>query len=123
MLTGTIKSPDDLPAHDHHRIFPRFQPDNLAKNRLLVDELEKIAVAKGCTPAQLALSWVKAQSRKPGMPVFVPVAGARSESRVIENVGVVDLADDDLAQIAALQEKYPVAGERFPPAAMKLNEY
>ncbi|RAK90322.1 aldo/keto reductase [Aspergillus costaricaensis CBS 115574] len=123
MLTGAIKSPDDLPAHDHHRFFPRFQADNLAKNLLLVDELEKIAVAKGCTPAQLALSWVKAQSRKPGMPLFVPVAGARSVSRVIENVKDVDLTDDDLAQIAVLQEKYPVAGERFPPAAMKLNEY
>lgn len=123
MLTGTIKSPDDLAAHDHHRLFPRFQPDNLAKNRLLVDELEKIAAAKGCTPAQLALSWIKVQSRKPELPLFVPVAGARSEARVFENRKDVDLSDDDLAKIEILQEKYPTAGERFPPAAMKLNEY
>lgn len=123
MLTGTIKSPDDLAAHDHHRLFPRFQPDNLAKNRLLVDELEKIAAAKGCTPAQLALSWIKMQSRKPELPLFVPVAGARSEARVFENLKDVDLSDDDLAKIEILQEKYPTAGERFPPAAMKLNEY
>ena len=123
MLTGTIKSPDDLGAHDHHRLFPRFQPDNLAKNRLLVDELEKIAAAKGCTPAQLALSWIKVQSRKPELPLFVPVAGARSEARVFENLKDVDLSDDDLAKIEILQEKYPTAGERFPPAAMKLNEY
>ncbi|OJJ77848.1 hypothetical protein ASPBRDRAFT_37081 [Aspergillus brasiliensis CBS 101740] len=123
MLTGMIKSPDDLAAKDHHRFFPRFQPDNLAKNRLLVDELEKIAASKGCTPAQLALSWVKVQSRKPGMPLFVPVAGARSEARVIENVKDVDLTDDDLAKIDGLLLKYPVAGERFPPAAMKFSDY
>ncbi|PYI12749.1 Aldo/keto reductase [Aspergillus sclerotiicarbonarius CBS 121057] len=123
MLTGTISSPDDLAENDHHRFFPRFHPDNLSKNRLLVDELEKLAALKGCTTAQLALSWVKAQSKKSGMPILVPVAGARSEARVIENVKDVELTDDDLGEINAILDKFPVVGERFPPAGMKLNEY
>lgn len=123
MLTGTIKSPADLTEGDHHRFFPRFHPDNLSKNRLLVTELEKLAASKGCTAAQLALSWVKAQSKKPGMPILVPVAGARSEARVVENVKDVDLTDHDLKQIDAILENFPVIGERFPPAGMKLNEY
>ncbi|PWY68089.1 Aldo/keto reductase [Aspergillus sclerotioniger CBS 115572] len=123
MLTGTIKSTADFAENDHRRFFPRFHPDNLSKNRLLVIELEKLAVSKGCTAAQLALSWVKAQSKKPGMPFFVPIAGARSEARVVENVKDVDLTDHDLKEIDAILDKFPVTGERFPPAGMKLNEY
>ncbi|PYH91969.1 Aldo/keto reductase [Aspergillus ellipticus CBS 707.79] len=123
MLTGAIKSVDDLPANDHHRFFPRFHPDNLAKNRELVEELEKLAAEKGCTPAQLALSWVKVQSKKPGMPLFVPVAGARSESRVLENIKDVELTEGDLEKISSILDSFPIAGERFPAAGMKLNEY
>ncbi|PWY70962.1 Aldo/keto reductase [Aspergillus heteromorphus CBS 117.55] len=123
MLTGAIKSVDDLPPNDHHRHFPRFHPDNLAKNRELVEQIEKLASEKGCTPAQLALSWIKAQSKKPGMPLVVPVAGARSESRVLENAKEVELTEEDLKKIGSILDEFLVAGERFPVAAMKLNQY
>ncbi|KAE8372472.1 Aldo/keto reductase [Aspergillus bertholletiae] len=122
MLTGAIKSVDDLPQ-THHRIVPRFQPESIAQNRLLVEELEKVAKSKGCTVAQLALSWVKAQSRRPGMPFIVPIAGARSKERVLENMQDIELTDLDLETIKSILEEYPVAGARYPPAAARLNEY
>ncbi|RAK73028.1 aldo/keto reductase family protein [Aspergillus fijiensis CBS 313.89] len=122
MLTGTIKSVDDLPE-THHRTVPRFQPDSIAQNRLLVEAMEAVAVAKGCSVAQLALSWLKAQGRKPGMPVIVPIPGARSEARVLENVQDVELTEDELEEIEVILKKYPVAGARYPPAAARLNEY
>lgn len=57
------------------------------------------------------------------MPVIVPVAGARSEQRVMENATDDPLSDEDMAQIKAILDKFPVAGDRYPPAAAKLTEY
>ncbi|KAK6820187.1 hypothetical protein RU639_007486 [Aspergillus parasiticus] len=122
MLTGSIKTVDDLPQ-THHRTVPRFQPDSIAQNRLLVEQLEKLAESKGCTAAQLALTWLKVQSRKPGMPFIVPIAGARSEDRVRENMADVEMDDSDLERIQSILDNYPVAGARYPPAAARLNEY
>ncbi|KAJ5646474.1 aldo/keto reductase [Penicillium lividum] len=123
MLTGQIKSLDDMPANDYHRFFPRFQPENFDTNLQLVAKIRDIAEGKGCTPAQLALSWIKAQSGQARMPIFVPVAGARSEERVRENATDVELSDVDIGAIKIILDSFPVAGDRYPPAAAKLTEY
>ncbi|KAJ5891531.1 aldo/keto reductase [Penicillium subrubescens] len=123
MLTGQIKSLADMPANDYHRFFPRFQPENFEMNLQLVIKLEEMAAKKLCTTAQLALSWIKAQSRRDGMPVIVPVAGARSEQRVLENVTDIPLSEEYMAEIKAILDKFAVAGDRYPPAAAKLTEY
>lgn len=123
MLTGKIQKVDDFHEKDHHRIFPRFLPENFEKNLELVHALEKLANQKGCTTPQLALSWVKAQSRRPGMPFFVPVAGARSVERIEENCKDVQLTEEDLKEINVVLESFPVAGNRWPAAASKFNEY
>ena len=123
MLTGHIKSLADMPANDHHRYFPRFQPENFQKNLDLVVELSKLADIKGCTTAQLALCWIKSRSKTPGMPVIIPVFGARSEERVKENTKEVDLTVADLKVIDNILDSFPVAGHRYPVAAAKLAEY
>ncbi|KAJ5701736.1 aldo/keto reductase [Penicillium malachiteum] len=123
MLTGKIKSVDDMPARSYHRHFPRFQPENIDVNFQLVTKLKEMADTKGCTPAQLALSWIKAQSSRPHMPLFVPVAGARSEERVKENVKDVYLSEGDLQAIQLILDEFTIAGDRYPPAAAELTEY
>jgi pyridoxine 4-dehydrogenase len=123
MLTGKIQKLDDIPENDHHRSFPRFQGENFQKNLELVNELQKLAKIKGCTTPQLALSWIKSQSKRPGMPFMVPVAGARSEERVAENCKDVPLAEEDLKEINAVLASFPVMGGRFPARAAKFNEY
>ncbi|KAJ5721306.1 aldo/keto reductase [Penicillium malachiteum] len=123
MLTGHIKSVDDMPAGSYHKHFPRFQPENIDINFQLVARLKEMADAKGCTSAQLALSWIKTQSSRPNMPLFVPVAGARSEERVKENVKDVHFSEGDLQAIQLILDNFTVAGDRYPPAAAKLTEY
>src|ERR671914_196426 len=54
-LTGQIRRFEDLPEGDYRRESPRFQGENFKRNLDLVARIEKMAVAKGCTPAQLAL--------------------------------------------------------------------
>jgi len=110
MLTGKIKSIDDLQIPDYYKQLPRFQPENFRKNLELVSALEKLTTTKGCTTAQLALSWIKVQSRKPGMPLFIPVSGASSVERIMENARDVDLTDKDLKDVTAVLNSFTVQG-------------
>lgn len=123
MLTGEIKSLDDFPPDSLYHHLPRFQPDTFPINLKLVEAVKKLAEEKGCTAAQLALSWLKHQSKKPGMPVVVPIPGARSEARVLENAKDVDLTDGDLEQIDSIMRTFPPAGYRTVQILEKYNEY
>jgi pyridoxine 4-dehydrogenase len=116
MLTGQIKSLDDLSPNDMKRHFPRFQPDTFPINLQLVDELEDLAKNKGCTPAQLAISWVKSLSGRKGMPEIIPIPGATTDARVRENAEDHPLSEDELASIDAILAKFPVVGGRYPPS-------
>ncbi|KAJ8131678.1 hypothetical protein O1611_g1944 [Lasiodiplodia mahajangana] len=98
-------------------------PENFSKNIDLVNELTKLAEVKKCTTAQLALSWVRLQSNKAGVPPLIPVFGARTPERVVENTKDVDLTDHDFAEIEKILASFPVAGPRYPPEAMKLVQY
>lgn len=120
MLSGQFKSLDDLPEGDPRRFYPRFQPENFAINLELVKQLEDLAKEKGCAPAQLALAWIKALSKKPGMPTFIPIPGATTESRVRENGVQVELTDEDLAAIDNILAKFTVVGGRYP-AGVPMN--
>jgi aryl-alcohol dehydrogenase-like predicted oxidoreductase len=112
-LTGAITSIDDLAPDDYRRSSPRFEGENFQKNLDLVAVIERIAGAKGVTPAQLGLAWALAQGDD-----VVPIPGTKQRSRLEENVGAVDveLTEDDLAEIA---EALPqAAGDRYPSNMM-----
>jgi aryl-alcohol dehydrogenase-like predicted oxidoreductase len=57
-LSGQFQSPDDFTEDDYRRHSPRFQGENFAKNRQLVEQVKAIAAAKKVTPAQLAIAWL-----------------------------------------------------------------
>lgn len=111
LLSGTIKSPDDLPEGDIRRVLPRFQTENLKRNEKLLEYLRKLSAEKGCTPAQLALAWIlKVQSN------VIPLQGADRAPFVEENVGAIDvnLSDDEVAKISAANLPGGVEGGRYP---------
>src|SRR3984885_12463767 len=62
-LTGQLRSLDALDAGDFRRYQPRFQGDNLADNVAIVEVVDQLAQAKGCTPGQIALAFVHAAGR------------------------------------------------------------
>ena len=113
-LTGEIKSFDDLPVGDIRRHWPRFQPDVFPKNLELVTELEKLAKKKECKPGQLGMAWVKSFNGKPGMPTVIPIPGATTEERVVENSKDVQLTKEDLEEIDVILSKAVVIGDRYP---------
>ena len=94
---------------------PRFSPENVAHNLALVEALRRVAEAKGCTVAQLAVAWVAAQG-----PDIVPLVGARTRERLAEALGAtqVELAPDDLAEIEKAVPRGAARGDRYPSAFM-----
>ena len=85
-------------------------------------EVEKIAKNKGCTPAQLAIGWILAQSGKNGNPVFLPIPGATTAERVTENMKPAELNDDDLTALDNILKTMPVLGTRYPSQLMALAD-
>lgn len=115
-LTGQIKSYDDIPDGDFRRLLDRFQPGNFEKNIQLVDEIKKVATRKGVTPSQLALAWIRHQSRKNGLPVIIPIPGATKDIRVAENMAHVDVTDEEVAEINEILKSIEIVGGRYAPA-------
>jgi aryl-alcohol dehydrogenase-like predicted oxidoreductase len=115
-LSGAFKTIDDLPPDDFRRHGPRFQGENFAKNLELVEKIQQIATAKGCTPSQLALAWVLAQGED-----IVPIPGTKRVKYLDENLAALDvsLTPAELAQIDAIFPVGSASGERYPAQAMQ----
>ncbi|KAL4746290.1 hypothetical protein BDW72DRAFT_38338 [Aspergillus terricola var. indicus] len=116
MLTGQLKKHSDLPKDSLllQFEFPRFQQENFEKNLQLVSKVEEIAARKGCTPAQLAINWTIALSRRLNTTI-VPIPGSSTPERVDENSKIVEVTDEELDQIDAIVKSFTPAGERYPP--------
>ena len=119
MLTGQIKSYDDIPDKDIRKILPKFQPGNFETNIKLVKEIEKLAKQKGCTSAQLALGWVRSLSGQDGMPTIIPIPGGANPEHVRENAVEVTLSAKEVEDIDAILASFEVVGDRFHPVGMK----
>ncbi|KAI9890190.1 MAG: Pyridoxine 4-dehydrogenase [Vezdaea aestivalis] len=110
-LTGQVKKKEDLPAFQQTQ--PRFQDDVWDENIKLVKELQNLAAAKGCTPAQVGIAWVNAQGKKSGMPTIIALPGASSIARIQENSKHIKLSSADLAEIDEILENFEVKGARY----------
>ncbi|MCX6401725.1 MAG: aldo/keto reductase [Propionibacteriales bacterium] len=111
ILTGAVGA-DGLAAGDSRTTayFPRFQGDNLAANLVLVDRVTALAARLGCTPGQLALTWVLAQGDD-----VVPIPGTKRVRYLEENIAATDvvLTEADLADLADAVPRDAVAGARY----------
>ena len=116
LLTGRIKSVDDLPANDRRRNHPRFQPENLARNVKLVAELEAMARGQGVTAAQLALAWLLAQGED-----IVPIPGTNHVKNVELNAAAADihLSPEKVARLSEIFAIGAGAGTRYNERLLK----
>ncbi|KAI1438409.1 aldo/keto reductase [Xylaria sp. CBS 124048] len=113
-LSGRVKAYEDIPEDSHLKVFPRFQPGVLEHNIKLVHQVEELAKKKGCTPAQLALGWVRALNGRPGMPAIIPIPGASSIGHVRDNAKEVDLTDEEMVAIDDVLADFEPVGRRYP---------
>ena len=116
-LTGRFRKVEDVPEGDFRRTSPRFQEENLRQNLKIVERVERLAKAKDCTPAQLALAWVLAQGGD-----IVPIPGTKRRKYLEENLGALSV-QLDAADLEEIRDAFPVgiaAGTRYPEPGMTL---
>jgi aryl-alcohol dehydrogenase-like predicted oxidoreductase len=107
----------ERPGRDFRAILPRFQGPNLDRNLALVDELRRVASARGATVAQLAIAWVLARGED-----IVPLIGARRRDRLAEALGALGLGLG-AEELAAIERSVPigaVSGERYDAHGMRV---
>ncbi len=99
MLTGKVRSLDELDDTDFRKSNPRFMGENFQRNQRLVDEVEAIATEVGATPGQVALAWLLTKGDD-----IVPIPGTKRVSRVEENVGAdgVELGPEQIDRLDKL---------------------
>jgi aryl-alcohol dehydrogenase-like predicted oxidoreductase len=115
-LTSTIASADQLDPTDFRRHVPRASGENLEKNLLLVEEMHKMAIAKSCTTAQLALAWVLAQSDN-----IIPIPGTKRRKYLQENINAmkIKLSRDEIVMLNTLFKPELIQGARYTEEGMK----
>ena len=116
MLTGKVRSLDELDDTDFRKSNPRFMGENFQRNQRLVDEVEAIAAEVGATPGQVALAWLLTKGDD-----IVPIPGTKRVSRVEENVGADDV-ELSPEQIERLDKLPPAAGEHHNEQQMQMIE-
>jgi pyridoxine 4-dehydrogenase len=93
---------------------PKFQGEAFYQNLKLVEALQAFAQKKGCTPAQLAISWVRNLSGKPGIPDVIPIPGAVSAARIEENGKEFSFTAEEEKEIDEILKSITVVGARYP---------
>ena len=110
-LTGKITPDATFDSTDFRSTLPRFRPENLDANQVLVVLLSRFAGEKKATPGQIALAWLLAKK-----PWIVPIPGTTKLHRLEENIGAaqIDLTPDELREIENAASDITVQGERYP---------
>ncbi len=115
MLSGRFKH-DVRPAEgDYRTLTPRFQGDAYETNVALVAEIEALASAKSCNPAQVALAWVLSRGDH-----VMTIPGTSKLDNLKVNLGAYDiaLAEDELKRLNRLADQ--VKGDRYDEGGMRI---
>ena len=114
MLSGRFK--EESPSEgDFRSTTPRFQGDAYQANVELVDEIEVIATAISCAPAQIALAWVLGRGEH-----VMTIPGTTKLENLQTNLGAyeIQLSADEQATLDQLADR--VMGDRYDEGGMSI---
>ena len=119
-LSGDIRRTQDLPDGDRRHDHPRFHEEHMQRNLALLEPLDALAAAKGCTQAQIALAWVLSRGED-----LIPIPGSRRIDHLESNVAALDvsLTDADCARLEEVFEIGVTSGTRYPEKQMPLMSF
>ncbi|KAK8689573.1 hypothetical protein V6N13_088287 [Hibiscus sabdariffa] len=102
---------ESVPKNSLLAIHPRFQGQNLDRNKKLYLKIEKLAQKHGCTPAQLALAWVLHQGDD-----VAPIPGTTKIRNLDSNIDALrlKLTEEDSKEITDTIPLKEIAGTRAP---------
>ncbi len=116
-LTGSLRRREDLAADDDRRGVPRFEEANFDANLAQLAEIEALAAARRCSPAQVALAWLLSRGEN-----IVPIPGTRKRAHLDDNLAALDLSLSE-AELAGLERAYAAgaaAGKRYKPHGLAM---
>lgn len=95
-LSGKYDKNSKFDSSDFRNFHPRWKPEAVDANQILLDLIKEVAARKNATSAQISLAWVLAQK-----PWIVPIPGTRKLERLEENLGAadVDLTPEELCDL------------------------
>jgi aryl-alcohol dehydrogenase-like predicted oxidoreductase len=98
-LTGAIGSGARFGPEDFRSKLPRFRPEAVAENQLLVDRVRAVAQRRAATPAQIALAWVLSRGEH-----VLAIPGTQRRRYLEQNVAAAEivLSSEELADLDRL---------------------
>ncbi|CAN5272802.1 aldo/keto reductase [soil metagenome] len=110
LLTGAVRSRDELDADDWRLSNPRFLDGALESNLAVVDEIAEIGREAGATAAQVALAWLLSRGED-----WSPIPGTTRPEHLEEDLGALDvqLSDEQLGRLTTIT---PAIGDHHSAA-------
>jgi len=98
-LTGAIGSGARFGPEDFRSKLPRFRPEAVAENQLLVERVRALAERRGATSAQIALAWVLSRGEH-----VLAIPGTQRRRYLEQNVAAAEivLSPEELAELDRL---------------------
>jgi aryl-alcohol dehydrogenase-like predicted oxidoreductase len=110
LLTGAIRSLNDLEPSDRRQVYPRFHPQNIDANVALATRVHELAAQRSVAASTLAIAWVLAQGDD-----IVPIPGTKRRKYLELNAAAagVTLTPAELQALDALAIHHGVVGQRY----------
>lgn len=110
---------ESLPAESVLKIHPRFNGENLEKNKVIFARFADLAAKHGCSPSQLALAWLFHQGDD-----IIPIPGTTKVKNLENNIGSFRLkfTEEELKEICDVAPIDEVSGALEFPFQPR-NEY
>lgn len=115
LLTGEIRSLDQLGESDRRHDMPRFQGENLGHNLQMIDSLADIASDKGVSIAALCIAWVLGRGDD-----VVAIPGCSRRKTLSDSLTAlgIELSAEDNVSIEAAIDASSIIGTRYPAKQM-----
>lgn len=110
-LAGKFSAASRFDSTDFRSKLPRFTPEALEANQVLLDTVKDFAQKNDATPAQIALAWLLAKK-----PWIVPIPGTTRPERMEENAAAAEVAltAEQVAELDRATVGIKLMGNRYP---------
>ncbi|MCC8145938.1 MAG: aldo/keto reductase [Bacteroidales bacterium] len=110
-LGGALNEYTKFDANNDNRAsLPRFTPEAIRANTVIVELLNKFGRTRGITSSQVALAWLLMQK-----PWIVPIPGTTKLAHLEENLWASDITftSDELSELTFAISKNKIVGDRY----------
>ena len=117
-LAGNVNAATRFGAQDFRASVPRFAPDALPANMVLVELVQTWARRKNATPSQVSLAWLLARK-----PWIVPIPGTTNVKHMEENMAAASLTFSaaELKELDAALSAIQIRGARLSPPVLAMS--